>query len=228
MTTATGTDRTEHTDPIVSDSTTGNPTPDSTVLHSEAAAAPETVTTETVTSETVTADTPTGETVISETVTSETAADVTAHTAAGEAVIRRNLLWSLAAGVIPVPLLDTVALVGVQVKMLKELSEVYGIPFSANRGKTVVGALLGSVLSTSVGHGMVAQGFLRSVPVVGQVVALATVPAFSAAFTYAVGKVFQQHFASGGTFLTFDPKAVETAFRAKFAEGKRAVRVMAA
>jgi hypothetical protein len=36
-----------------------------------------------------------------------------------------------------------------------------------------------------------------------------------------VGKVFEQHFASGGTFLTFDAKKVEGYFREKFEEAKK-------
>jgi hypothetical protein len=48
-------------------------------------------------------------------------------------------------------------------------------------------------------------------------------PSSSAAFTYAVGKVFLQHFASGGTFLDFDPKTVREYFAKMFDEGKLVV-----
>jgi hypothetical protein len=59
------------------------------------------------------------------------------------------------------------------------------------------------------------------VPVFGQLVGWATMPAFAAAATYAVGKVFDQHFAAGGTFLTFDPKKVQDYFRQKFEEARK-------
>lgn len=140
-------------------------------------------------------------------------------------VIRRNVLWSVGAGVIPVAFVDTAAIMAVQIKLLKELSDVYGIPFKANAGKSAVAALLGGLTASGVSNGLLAtgvfHGLVRSVPVIGQVVGLATQPAFAAAVTYAVGRVFDQHFASGGTFLTFDPKKVEAYFREKFEEAKK-------
>jgi len=44
------------------------------------------------------------------------------------------------------------------------------------------------------------------------------VPAFGAGMSWAVGRIFMQHFASGGTFLDFDPDKV----RAFFKSGKTA------
>ena len=38
--------------------------------------------------------------------------------------------------------------------------------------------------------------------------------------TWALGKVFIQHFESGGTFLDFDPEEVKEYFKAQFEEGR--------
>ena len=38
--------------------------------------------------------------------------------------------------------------------------------------------------------------------------------------TYAAGRVFHQHFASGGTFLTFDPDKVREYYAQMLEEGK--------
>ena len=43
-----------------------------------------------------------------------------------------------------------------------------------------------------------------------------TVGVFASASTYAVGRVFIQHFASGGTFLDFKPEEVRDFFNAEF------------
>ena len=59
---------------------------------------------------------------------------------------------------------------------------------------------------------------LKSVPLFGQVLGVLAVPAFGAGLTWAVGRIFMQHFASGGTFLDFDPEKV----RAFFKSGKAA------
>jgi hypothetical protein len=56
--------------------------------------------------------------------------------------------------------------------------------------------------------------------VIGVMSAFVAIPGLAAAFTYAVGKVFVQHFASGGTFLDFDPKKVREHFAREFEEGK--------
>jgi len=139
-------------------------------------------------------------------------------------VIRHNVLWSMGAGVIPVAYLDAAAILAVQLKLLKELADVHGVPFRANIGKSAVAALLGGLTTGGATYGVVTSGIfhglVRSVPVIGQLVGFATMPAFAAATTYAIGKVFDQHFASGGTFLTFNPKKVEGYFREKFEEAK--------
>jgi hypothetical protein len=44
---------------------------------------------------------------------------------------------------------------------------------------------------------------------------------FAAAYAWALGRVFIQHFESGGTFLNFDAEAVKEHFRAQFEEGRK-------
>ncbi len=147
-------------------------------------------------------------------------------------IIRTNMYWSMGAGVIPVTFLDTAALIAVQVKMLRELAIRYDVPFNTQAVKVSVTALLASVTAKGMAASTFTTGIVRGIarytPVIGTAVSLLTLPAFYSAFTYAVGKVFQQHFASGGTFLTFDPKAVEDYFREKLEEGKKKVSPSAA
>lgn len=143
--------------------------------------------------------------------------------AQADGIIRRYMFWSAGAGLIPVVVLDAAALIAVQLRMLQQLSRLYGIPFQENAVKASVGALLGTATAQTVGFGT-ALLLLRVVPLVGAIATALSKPFFAAAFTYAVGRVFNQHFASGGTFLTFDPKKVESFFKEKFEEGKAEVR----
>jgi hypothetical protein len=46
---------------------------------------------------------------------------------------------------------------------------------------------------------------VKGVPVVGTTIGALTMPALSIGATYIIGKVFIQHFASGGTLLDFNP-----------------------
>ena len=121
-------------------------------------------------------------------------------------LVDRFSLWSGAAGLIPVPLLDVAAVGGVQLQMLRRLSEIYAVPFSENLGKSVVASLAGAVIpaSTATTTAMGVGSMIKSVPG-GQMVGALTMPVFSAAATYVIGKVFIQHFASGGTLLDFNP-----------------------
>jgi uncharacterized protein (DUF697 family) len=122
-------------------------------------------------------------------------------------LVDRFSLWSGAAGLIPIPLVDMVAVGGVQLQMLRRLSEIYGVPFTENRGKSILASLAGAVIpastatTTAVGVG----SLMKSLPGVGTAIGALTMPVYSAGATYVIGKVFVQHFASGGTLLDFNP-----------------------
>ncbi len=68
---------------------------------------------------------------------------------AASQLVDRFSLWSGAAGLIPVPLIDVVAVGGVQLQMLRKLSEIYGVPFTDNRGKSVIASLAGAIIPAS-------------------------------------------------------------------------------
>jgi hypothetical protein len=50
-----------------------------------------------------------------------------------------------------------------------------------------------------------------------------TLTVFAGAVTYAIGKVFEQHFESGGTFLDFKAEQYKTYFAQMYQEGKDVV-----
>jgi len=145
-------------------------------------------------------------------------------------IIRKYVWWSMGAGLIPLPLVDIVVISGVQLKMLAEISKLYGVRFQTNRGKAVAGSLLGAAFpNLAVGicvnyldamSGGAVVSLLKGVPLVGVAVSTQIV-VFSGASAWALGKVFIQHFESGGTFLDFNPREVKEYFRAQFAEGRR-------
>jgi uncharacterized protein (DUF697 family) len=142
-----------------------------------------------------------------------------------EAVVRRNIYWALGAGAIPVPLLDFAAITGVQVKMLKQLSNEYEVPFFENKVKNIVGSLLSASLSVGTGTALIFSA-LKIIPFFGSAAGLISVPIAAAAITYATGRIFIQHFESGGTFLDFDPKKVRERFRSEVEQGKEVAAKM--
>jgi uncharacterized protein (DUF697 family) len=122
-------------------------------------------------------------------------------------LVDRLSLWSGAAGLIPIPLVDMVAVGGVQLHMLRRLSEIYGVPFSENRGKSVLASVAGAVIpaSTATTTAMGVGSFMKGLPGLGTAIGALTMPVVSAGATWIIGKVFMQHFASGGTLLDFNP-----------------------
>ncbi len=134
-------------------------------------------------------------------------------------VVRNYMYWSMGAGLIPVPVLDIAVVTGVQLKMLSQVAKLYEVQFSEVRGKSIVSALLGSIVPSSLSKTWLGSLF-KLVPVIGTYAGSVSMAIFSGAACYAIGKVFIQHFASGGTFLDFDPKKVGEKFAAEFEEGK--------
>jgi uncharacterized protein (DUF697 family) len=87
--------------------------------------------------------------------------------------------------------------------MLRRISRIFDVPFSENRGKALIASLAGTMIPASSGSG--AASVLKAVPLFGTIVAGFVMPVLSAGATYAIGKAFIQHFASGGTLLDFNP-----------------------
>lgn len=129
-------------------------------------------------------------------------------------LVRKYSAWAAGAGLVPMPVFDMVAIMAVQIAMLKKLSELYGIQFSEQRSKAAVAALIGGVNA-----GYLGGSALKMFPLFG-VLSLFAMPTVNWAITYAVGRVFIQHFATGGTFLDFDPAAVKAFFEEQYKEGK--------
>lgn len=85
--------------------------------------------------------------------------------------------------------------------------------------RNILSALVGGVIPVTTAP-LVASSVSKIVPAVGQTAGVVTMPIIAGATTYALGKVFIQHFASGGTFLTFDPEQVKDYYADMFAEGQ--------
>ena len=144
-------------------------------------------------------------------------------------VVDRFSLWSGAAGLVPIPIVDVAAVAGVQLQMLRRLSEIYGVPFADNRGKSLVASLAGAIIpaSTATTTAMMFGSLIKGIPGIGTTIGALTMPVYSAGVTFVIGRVFMKHFASGGTLLDFDPpdykefiKAQQEKVASKFGRGK--------
>jgi len=134
-------------------------------------------------------------------------------------IIRRYVWASMGFGLIPLPLIDFIALTGLQLLMLRKLARLYNVPFRKDKVKNILSALIGGAFPPAV-SGPLAASIAKGVPLIGQTAGAVTMPVIAGAATYSVGKVFVQHFASGGTFLTFDPEEVRAYYADMLKEGR--------
>lgn len=137
------------------------------------------------------------------------------------AIVDKRAKWAAAGGVLPIPLIDIAAIAAVQLTMLRELSEIYDVPFSKNRGRAIISALVGSIFPWAAGVGL-AGLIVKATPVLGWGVGLATISVLAGASTRAMGLVFTQHYESGGTLFDFDPDAMRDHYRREYEQAKAA------
>ncbi len=134
------------------------------------------------------------------------------------ACFKKYALGAIAAGFVPVPLADMAALTAIQLKMVHSIAAIYDVPFSQNRTKSILGSVLGGSISVTLA--LPVASFIKLFPVIGQASGVISTSAIGAATTYAIGKVFAQHFESGGTFLDFDEEKARAHFKELYEEGQ--------
>ncbi len=130
-------------------------------------------------------------------------------------IIKNHMMWSMGAGLIPVPIADVFAVSAIQLDMVRQLCNLYEINYKETEGKAVISAITGSLMARVGARG------IKLIPGVGSVIGGVTLAVLSGASTYALGEVFKKHFETGGTFLDFDPSRLKKVYDEMFEKGKR-------
>jgi uncharacterized protein (DUF697 family) len=135
-------------------------------------------------------------------------------TAVEEALKTVDRYSKIAAGVglLPTFVLNFAAVLAVQITMVSKIAKIFHVSNDKERIRRSILTLLGSVLTSSVGHGVGLA--VASIPaaLAGTVLSFVLAPALAYSLTSALGRVFVMHFQSGGTLLTFDPRLVRAHF----------------
>lgn len=151
-------------------------------------------------------------------------APVTVSPEAISGTIRSHVIAAMGMGLVPVPVLDIVGVVGIQLKLVHSLSKKYEVKYTENIAKTLILSLIGGVLPTAVGGSL--ASLVKMVPGLGTFAGAAGVSVLAGGLTYAVGRVFASHFASGGTLMDFNPSSVRGKFKEQFKRGKNVAAKM--
>ena len=134
--------------------------------------------------------------------------------AKAQSIIRSHVLWSMGGGLIPIPLVDFAAVTAIQLEMLQQLAELYGVNYSKSNGKAFVSALTGTTVAR------LGASFLKAIPGIGTVLGGASMSLASGASTYAVGQVAIDHFANSGDLSNFIEDQLKKAYEDAFQKGK--------
>lgn len=135
-----------------------------------------------------------------------------------EKVIRTHVGYSLVGGLLPVPLLDIVVITAVQIDMIKQLAAAYGVDFNEERGKSIIGSIMGATAGNFLGR--VGASVLKSIPGVGTLLGVGSQVVLAGASTYAVGKAFQAHFEEDGSMFNVNLDKMRDRFREFMEKGK--------
>jgi len=119
-------------------------------------------------------------------------------------MIKNHMYGAMGIGLIPLPVVDFLALTGIQIRLLYKLSKFYGVDFSKDKAKNIISALIGSFVPVATA-GPIAS-MIKIVPIIGQVTSALTMLVTGGACTYALGNVFVQHFSLGVPFLISIPR----------------------
>jgi uncharacterized protein (DUF697 family) len=137
-------------------------------------------------------------------------------------IVKNHIIAATGVSLIPVPLADLAAVMGLQVKMAYSLSKLYGVPFKEKLVRSLLTSLVSGASASLAMSGL--ASLAKAVPGLGSIAGAAGVSATSAAVTYATGKVLTRHLELGGTLDNFDPVKFKEMFKAKVKEGAEVVK----
>ena len=132
-----------------------------------------------------------------------------------EDIIKNHVIWALGGGLIPLPLVDFIAVTSVQMDMLRELCALHGVSFERSQGKSLVGALAGTSLAS------IGASFVKAIPGIGSFIGGVSMSLMSGATTYALGNVFHTHFSRGGSLDDLSVEDFRIFYKEKVEEGKQ-------
>lgn len=127
-----------------------------------------------------------------------------------QSIVDKHAAWSSALGMVPVPVVDVVGISGAQVRMIAALSTLYGVPFSDNWIRTILGVTLGSMTPWAI-TGSVLSFFVKPLRGIGIVTGIAGMAGFSNVATRTLGVLFIEHFEAGGNLADVDSKQMRLA-----------------
>ncbi len=137
---------------------------------------------------------------------------------AAHKLIKEHVVWSVGAGMVPVPVIDFVAVTAVQLDLIRQLCTLHGVGYEESTGKVWLGALTGSALAR------VGASAIKAIPGIGTLLGGLSMAIASGASTYAVGQVVERHLSTGGTMGDLNVEAAKATYAQAYEEGKQVAK----
>lgn len=112
-------------------------------------------------------------------------------------VVERHKNYAALGGLVPVPIANIASVTAINMRMVKQLSDLYQVPFQRDRARSMIIGLMGGAVPT--GLGAATASTLMFVVPGGALVGLGVSAITAAALTRGIGLVFIESFESNAT-----------------------------
>ncbi len=112
-------------------------------------------------------------------------------------IVDRHRLYAAGGGLLPVPVASIAGVTAVVLRMVKQLSQLYGVPFERDRTRALVVSIIGGAVPT--GLGVATTSTLAWIVPGGLLFGLAVSAVTAGALTRGIGQVFVESFESEAT-----------------------------
>jgi uncharacterized protein (DUF697 family) len=110
-------------------------------------------------------------------------------------IVERHATYSAAGGIIPLPIANVASVMAIIVRMVRMLSNLYGVPFERDRARAIVVGMVGGAMPT--GFAAVTSSTLHYIVPASAIIGLAASSVAAVACTRSIGRTFVEHFESG-------------------------------
>jgi uncharacterized protein (DUF697 family) len=127
--------------------------------------------------------------------------DVAGRLSQAHAIVERHATYSAVGGIIPLPIANVASVMAIILRMVKALSNLYGVPFERDRARAIVVGMAGGAMPT--GLAAVTSSTLYYLVPASAIIGLAVSSAAAVACTRGIGRIFVEHFESGAALSSY-------------------------
>lgn len=131
-----------------------------------------------------------------------------------DSIISTHVVFAMTAGAIPLPVADVVAVTAIQYDLIKQMADFHNVKYDESRGKALATSIAGATVSR------IGASALKAIPGVGTLLGIGSQMIMAGATTYALGRIFDSVFSSGGDLQNLNIDSMKEQYREFLEKGK--------